>query len=97
LLEDGVFTRVIVLADRDQSRIRSSIIRLQREFEASHARKLAQWVGDQSAIPEVKEFMDGIERLEVKFDIPQQARWIAVLTLLFTPIMIALIGLSKLN
>ncbi len=94
LLEDGVFTRVIVLADRDQSRIRNSIIKLQQEFEASHAGKLAQWIGDQSTIPEVHEFMDQIECLEVRFDIPQQARWIAALTLLFTPIMIALIGLS---
>ncbi len=93
LIEDGVFTRVIVLADRDQSRIRDSILKLQRAFEAAHAIELANWIGDQSAIPEAKDLIEEIGRLEIKFDIPQQARWIAVLALLFTPIMIGLIAL----
>ncbi len=93
LIEDGVFTRVIVLADRDQSRIRDSILKLQREFEATHANKLANWIGDPHALPEAKDLIEEIGRLEIKFDIPQQARWVAVLTLLFTPIMIGLIAL----
>ncbi|MFQ5977597.1 MAG: hypothetical protein ACE5OZ_05665 [Candidatus Heimdallarchaeota archaeon] len=93
LIEDGVFTRIIALADRDQSRIRQSMLTLQRTFEATHAKNLAEWIGDRDAIPEAKDFVKSVGALSIRFDIPQQTRWIGVLTLVLTPLMISLIGL----
>ncbi|MFW9853449.1 MAG: hypothetical protein ACFFFG_00215 [Candidatus Thorarchaeota archaeon] len=93
ILEDGVFTRVIALVDRDHPRIRHGIIELQRRFEGTYADTLASWIGDRGVFTQSEDFIDNIAKLEVKFDIPQQARWLAVITLLFTPIMIALIGI----
>ncbi|MFX0113746.1 MAG: hypothetical protein ACFFB3_04300 [Candidatus Hodarchaeota archaeon] len=93
LIEDGVFTRIIVLADRDQSRIRHSMVSLQRKFEATYAKDLAEWIGDLEALPAAKDLVKSVGNLSIRFDIPQQTRWIGVLTLILTPLMIGLIGL----
>lgn len=95
LLEDGVFTRVIVLVDRDHHRIRQGIFELQRRFETTYSKMLSNWTGDRTVFTKSNDFVEDVARLEIKFDIPQQARWLAVITLLFTPIMIALIGLIR--
>jgi hypothetical protein len=92
IIEDGVFTRVIALADRDQSKIRLAIVNMQRRFESIYSKKLSTWIGDRSAIPEAQEFVESVGKLEILFDIPQQTRWIGVLTLILTPLMIVLIS-----
>ncbi|UCG89629.1 MAG: hypothetical protein JSU57_03910, partial [Candidatus Heimdallarchaeota archaeon] len=92
IIEDGVFTRIIALADRDQSKIRQAVVNMQRRFESIHSKILSSWVGDRSAIPEAKNFVESVGRLEIRFDIPQQTRWIGVLTLILTPLMIILIS-----
>ena len=95
LIEDGVLTRVIALVDRDHPRIRDAILTKQREFEATYSKEILNWIGDRNA--QVTKHGHSLVReiggLEIKFDIPTQAKWIAVLTLLFTPLMIGLIGL----
>jgi len=93
LIEEGVFTRMIALADRDQARIRQQMAKLLRKFETTNAKKLSSWLGDTEAIPEAKELVDEVGKLSILFDIPQQTRWIGVLTLILTPLMIGLIGL----
>ncbi|MHA2299116.1 MAG: hypothetical protein ACXAEU_22840 [Candidatus Hodarchaeales archaeon] len=93
LIEDGVFTRIIALVDRDQERIRQSIVDLLRKFEVTNTKKLTEWLGDTEAIPESKELLTDMSALSIRFDIPQQTRWIGVLTLILTPLMIGLIGL----
>lgn len=93
LIEDGVLTRTIALVDRDQSTLRRLMQELQREFEKEHAEKLTSWIGDTNAIPEGKDYVKEISKLSIRFDIPQQTKWISVLTLVLTPLMIALIGL----
>lgn len=95
LIIDGVFTRIIALADRDQKNIRQAIQNLLRKFEADHSRLLVEWVGDRSAIPEAKSLVKSVSNLSIRFDIPQQTRWIGVLTLILTPFMISLIGLLQ--
>lgn len=95
LIIDGVLTRIIALADRDQAKIRQTIQNLLRKFEADHSRLLVEWVGDRSAIPEAKDLVESISNLSIRFDIPQQTRWIGVLTLILTPFMISLIGLLQ--
>ncbi|MHA2225256.1 MAG: hypothetical protein ACXAC8_08630 [Candidatus Hodarchaeales archaeon] len=92
IIEDGVFTRIIALADRDQSKIRQAIVNMQRRFESIHSKALSTWIGDRRAIPEAKELVESIGKLEIRFDIPQQTRWIGVLTLILTPLMIVLIS-----
>lgn len=92
IIEDGVFTRIIALADRDQSKIRQAVVNMQRRFESIHSKALSSWMGDRSAIPEAKNFVESIGKLEIQFDIPQQTRWIGVLTLILTPLMIVLIS-----
>ncbi len=92
LLEDGVFTRIIALVDRDQSRIRHQMQTILRKFESANANALANWIGNLDAIPESKEFVKEIGGLSIRFDIPNQTRLIGVLTLILAPFMIALIG-----
>jgi hypothetical protein len=92
LIEDGVFTRIIALVDRDQNKIRQEIQQLLRKFEASNAKKLSTWIGDTSAIPEARPLLDQMSDLSIRFDIPNQTRLIGVLTLILTPLMITLIG-----
>ncbi|MHA2055441.1 MAG: hypothetical protein ACW99F_17825 [Candidatus Hodarchaeales archaeon] len=92
LIEDGVFTRIIALVDKDQNKIRQEMQQLLRKFEASNANKLSSWVGDTSAIPEAKPLLKQISDLSIRFDVPNQTRLIGVLTLLLTPLMITLIG-----
>ncbi|MFX0050485.1 MAG: hypothetical protein ACFE8U_04245, partial [Candidatus Hermodarchaeota archaeon] len=57
LIEDGVFTRIIALVDREQSRIRNSMIQLQRKFETAHSKVLTSWIGDRSALPEANDLV----------------------------------------
>jgi hypothetical protein len=92
IIEDGVFTRIIALADRDQSKIRQAVVNMQRKFESLHSKALSGWIGDRDAIPEARTFVDSVGKLEIRFDIPQQTRWIGVLTLILTPLMIILIS-----
>ncbi|MFW9991174.1 MAG: hypothetical protein ACFFD4_03865 [Candidatus Odinarchaeota archaeon] len=93
LIEDGVLSRIIALTDRDQARIRHSMASLLRKFESANAKKLTSWLGDSDSIPEAKELVETIGKLSIRFDIPQQTRWLGVLTLVLTPLMIGLIGL----
>ncbi len=79
--------------DRDHPRIFQAILSLQRKFETTHSEALSGWIGDRDSIPQALNFVEDIALLEIKFDISQQARWLAVITLLFTPLMIGLIGL----
>ncbi|MHA2113428.1 MAG: hypothetical protein ACW98W_18340, partial [Candidatus Hodarchaeales archaeon] len=92
LIEDGVFTRIIALVDRDQTRIRQGMQSLLRKFEVKHSKELAAWIGDLSAVPEKAQLLEEIGQLSIKFDIPNQTRLIGVLTLILTPLMITLIG-----
>ena len=92
LIEDGVFTRIIALVDRDLIRIRHSMQSLLRNFEVKHSKELSNWIGDLSAIPEKAQLVEEIGELSIKFDIPNQTRLIGVLTLILTPLMITLIG-----
>ncbi|MFX0207490.1 MAG: hypothetical protein ACFFDT_15995 [Candidatus Hodarchaeota archaeon] len=92
IIEDGVFTRIIALADRDQSKIRQAVVNMQRKFESLHSKVLSGWIGDRNAIPEARTFVESVGKLEIRFDIPQQTRWIGVLTLILTPLMIILIS-----
>ncbi|MFX0171464.1 MAG: hypothetical protein ACFE9L_06050 [Candidatus Hodarchaeota archaeon] len=55
LIEDEVFTRIIALVDREQSRIRNSMIQLQRKFETAHSKVLVSWIGDRGALPEAND------------------------------------------
>ncbi|MFX0181868.1 MAG: hypothetical protein ACFE95_02200, partial [Candidatus Hodarchaeota archaeon] len=93
LIIDGVLTRIIALADRDQARIRQMVQNRLRKFEAEHSNVLVKWIGDPQAIPKAKVLVKSISNLSIRFDIPQQTRWIGVLTLILTPLMISLIGL----
>jgi hypothetical protein len=92
ILEDGVFTRIIALVDRDQNRIRQMMQDMLRKFESANSTALANWIGDVNAIPEAKTLVKEMGRLSIRFDIPNQTRLIGVLTVLLTPLMITLIG-----
>ncbi len=92
ILEDGVFTRIIALVDRDQTRIRQRMQDILRKFEAANAKALANWIGNIDAIPESTQLVKEIGALSIRFDLPNQTRLIGVLTLLLTPLMISLIG-----
>ncbi|MFX1537656.1 MAG: hypothetical protein ACFFDI_25950 [Promethearchaeota archaeon] len=44
IIEDGVFTKIIALADRDQSKIRQAVVNMQRRFESLHSKGLSGWI-----------------------------------------------------
>jgi hypothetical protein len=69
------------------------MVNLQRKFEVMYAKDLAEWIGDVEAIPAAKDLVKSGGNLSIRFDIPQQTRWVGVLTLILTPLMIGLIGL----
>lgn len=93
LIEDGVHTRIIALVDRDQSKIRQNITLLQRDFEKKHSQEVISWLGDLDDVSsEAKDLVENISSLKILFDIPQQTRWLSVLTLVLTPIMVALLA-----
>ncbi|MFX0204986.1 MAG: hypothetical protein ACFFDT_03305, partial [Candidatus Hodarchaeota archaeon] len=92
LIEEGVLTRIIALADQDQVSIRQQITNLHKQFEIVFGEKVTDWLGDEH-FSETKNLVETIGKLSIRFNIPQQTRWIGVLTLAFTPLMIALIGI----
>ncbi|MHA2251589.1 MAG: hypothetical protein ACXAD7_14590 [Candidatus Kariarchaeaceae archaeon] len=94
LIEDGVLTRVVALADKDQPSIRSAIIQLQKNFEKKNAEEIRSWTGED--IKSAKSLVNDIGALSVRFSIPQQTKWIGTLTMIFSPIFIILIGLMQL-
>ncbi|MHA2502088.1 MAG: hypothetical protein ACXAE3_04405, partial [Candidatus Kariarchaeaceae archaeon] len=91
LIEEGVFTRIIALADKDQSSIRQSITMKHREFEIANHDLLEKKTGYD--FPEAKQLVQELGDLEVTFNVPDQTRWIASISLALAPVMIALIGL----
>ena len=91
LVEEGVFTRLVALADKEQPSLRNSIAKLHREFEIQHGKEAADMFGE---IPkEAQELVDSIGELSITFYIPQQVRWLGFLTTAITPLMLILIGL----
>jgi hypothetical protein len=93
LIEDGVLTQTIALADKDQPAIRQGMSNLHKEFEIMNNKELTNFIGDTTSIPEAKIFVNKIAKLSITFNIPQQTRWLGALTLVFAPLMIILIGL----
>ncbi|MHA2092484.1 MAG: hypothetical protein ACW98K_16675 [Candidatus Kariarchaeaceae archaeon] len=93
LIEDGVLTRIVALADKDQPSIRDSIIKMHKSFEISNSDQLRSWSG--TDIKAADDLVDDIGKLSVKFSIPQQTRWLGTLTLAFTPLFLVLLGLMN--
>ncbi len=91
IIEDGVFTRVIALVDKDSPSIRTTMAWKHREFEILHRRTLDEWLGEE--LPEAKDFVDDLGQISVLFNFPQQTKWLAVITAIFSPLMITLISL----
>ncbi len=91
IIEEGVFTRVIALVDKDVPSIRASIAQKHRKFEILHQSTLSEWLGEE--MKEAKRFVEDLGTISIKFDFPQQTKWLAALTALFSPLMIALISL----
>ncbi len=91
LIEEGVFTRLVALADKEQPSIRNNIAKLHRAFEVKHGEEAIQLFGD---IPEeAQELVDQVGNLSITFYVPAQVRWLGVLTMVITPLMLVLIGL----
>lgn len=91
LIEEGVFTRLIALADQDQPSIRQTIRNMHREFEIKYQDKIQKKGGEQ--FKEAKDFVDELGDLAITFNIPTQTRWISIISLAIAPLMITLIGL----
>ncbi len=91
IIEEGVFTRVIALVDKDLPAIRTSIGQKHRKFEILHQKTLSNWLGEE--MNEAKAFVADLGKISIKFNFPQQTKWLAALTAIFSPLMIALISL----
>ncbi|MHA2090566.1 MAG: hypothetical protein ACW98K_06880 [Candidatus Kariarchaeaceae archaeon] len=91
LIEDGVLTRIVALADKDQPSIRDSIIKMHKNFEISNSDQIRSWTGTE--IKAADDLVEDIGELSVKFSIPQQTRWLGTLTLTFTPLFLVLLGI----
>lgn len=91
IIEDGVFTRIIALVDKDYDSLRQKISVTHKKFEVQLADKLKKWIGE--PLPEGKSYVDAISKMQVTFNLSQQARWISTLALVIAPISILLVGL----
>ncbi len=73
-------TRIVAHADKDQPAIRDTIIKMHKNFETSNSDQIRSWTGSQ--IKEADDLVKDIGKLSVKFNIPQQTRWLG--TVLWT-------------
>ncbi len=93
LIEDGVNTRLIVLADRDQKDIRNQIQYLFRKFEVETSVGEIEAVNHGKVSPSANKLVEDIGKLSNTFSIPDQTKWIATLSIVLGPLMLILIGL----
>lgn len=91
LIEEGVLTKIIALVDRDRTSLRKMINRVHKPFEVLHTKILQDWNG--IVFSEANGLIMDIQSLVIKFSIDSQTKWIAVLSIIFAPIMIILLGL----
>lgn len=81
---------MIALVDKDQKSIRDEISQLHQNFEMKHRDLLTDWNGKQ--FTEAFDLLDVINKLSIRFNISPQTRWIATLSLVFSPMIIFLLG-----
>ena len=93
LIEKGVYTQLIILADRDQITIRREIQDLHREFEISTTKEEIVKVNQGIPLESADKLVRDIGELNVKFTIPQQTKWISTLSIALGPFMLILIGI----
>ena len=79
------------MVDRDRESLRKMINRVHKPFEVLHTQILQDWNG--MVFPEASGLIMDIQSLVIKFSIDSQTKWIAVLSVIFAPIMIILLGL----
>ncbi len=92
IIEEGVLTKVIALADRDKDTIRSAIQKLHRRYEAQNVDRLSKDIFV-DGVKEDNELVERISDLEVTFEVPQQTRWIGTISVLVASLTIFLVGL----
>ncbi|MDH5645870.1 MAG: hypothetical protein OEZ01_07670, partial [Candidatus Heimdallarchaeota archaeon] len=91
LIIDGVFTKIIALVDYDRPSLRNVMTKMHSDFEIKNREKLSNWNGSKMDLSD--KYVFNLGQLAITFNIPQQTKWIGTLTLLFSPIMIILLGL----
>ncbi len=91
MIEEGVLTRVIALVDKDLPAIRNAIAQKHREFEIKYHETLEKWIGEE--MKEAKKFVNELGTIAIRFNFPDQTKWLALLTAIFSPLMIILISL----
>ncbi len=95
IIEDGVLTKIIALVDRDRSSLRRSINNIYKPFEIQVNEILQNWDG--RTFDEAFTLIKQIGETKVTFSINPQTKWIAVLTIIFAPILIILLSLIQLQ
>ena len=90
IIVEGVLSNVIALVDKDQKSIRDEISQLHQNFEIKYRDTLTEWSGQQ--FTEAFDLLDVINKLSIRFNISPQTRWIGTLSLVFSPLIIFLLG-----
>ncbi|MCE7737284.1 MAG: hypothetical protein GPJ54_20515 [Candidatus Heimdallarchaeota archaeon] len=91
VIEEGVLTKIIALVDKDRVSLRKLISNVHKPFEVEHTKILQDWNG--VVFSEASGLILEIQELLVRFSVDPQTKWIAVLSIIFAPIMIILLGL----
>jgi hypothetical protein len=91
MIEDGVLTKIVALVDRDRVSLRKMINGIHKPFEVQNRKLLQEWDG--TYIAEANGLIMEIGAMEIKFSVDPQTKWIAILSIIFAPIIIILLGL----
>ncbi len=94
LVEENNGLRLIVLADRDHPSLRQQIQQSFQQFLKMHNDiDFSSALASGNGFPPAKEFVDKVNGLQVRFDIPQPIRWSITISMVIGPLMVLLNGL----
>ncbi|OLS28430.1 MAG: hypothetical protein HeimC2_06490 [Candidatus Heimdallarchaeota archaeon LC_2] len=91
IIEEGVLTKIIALVDKDRPSLRRTINNLYKPFEIKVTDILQNWNG--VSFDEAASLIKQVGETKVTFSIDPQTKWMAVLTIIFAPLLIILLSL----
>lgn len=92
VFDDGVLgTKIVAVLDHDRSPMRNQIRSKLHEFEKQYRGQLEQWTGKQ--FDAASQFVEEISKLDVRFEISSETKWLAFMSYFFLSLIFLVIYL----
>ncbi|MFQ6123768.1 MAG: hypothetical protein ACE5R6_04065 [Candidatus Heimdallarchaeota archaeon] len=92
VFDDGVLgTKIVTVLDHDRSPMREQIRSKLHEFEKQYRSQLEHWTGKQ--FDEARQFVEDISKLDERFEISPETKWLAFLSYFFLSLIFLVIFL----